>query len=293
MALALRRPRRADLLAHREEIDGRPLPADQLRRLRGRRDDRGRRAARHHDGARGQLRRLARPNRDRVRDRAPARLRSPPEDQTDQQGQALPARPREPRRLPPAQTGDDPPDPLGTHRAELRPDDQVRDGNHGRHRVHRSDPAALHPQRLTPRLPSYARARPRAEDDLHRALPPRSRPATRDRRGPEPDRVVEPRQRRDLLRQERRVRDQPPRATGARDALPAHPPSRARLRQHPDDPRHPRRTRMGRVLTPEDLRGLTPLFWAHVLPYGEVKLNMTRRLALNAAQTVETNAESS
>ena len=47
------------------------------------------------------------------------------------------------------------------------------------------------------------------------------------------------------------------------------------------------------VLTPEDLRGLTPLFWAHVLPYGEVKLNMTRRIALNAAQTVETNAESS
>jgi TnpA family transposase len=36
------------------------------------------------------------------------------------------------------------------------------------------------------------------------------------------------------------------------------------------------------VLTPEDLRGLTPLFWAHVQPYGEVKLNMTRRLALSA-----------
>jgi hypothetical protein len=36
------------------------------------------------------------------------------------------------------------------------------------------------------------------------------------------------------------------------------------------------------VLTPEDLRGLTPLFWAHVLPYGEVKLNMTKRLALTA-----------
>jgi hypothetical protein len=41
------------------------------------------------------------------------------------------------------------------------------------------------------------------------------------------------------------------------------------------------------VLTPEDLRGLTPLFWAHVLPYGEVKLNMTRRLALSATQTGE------
>ena len=34
------------------------------------------------------------------------------------------------------------------------------------------------------------------------------------------------------------------------------------------------------VLTDEDRRGLTPLFWAHVLPYGEVKLNMARRLSL-------------
>ena len=47
------------------------------------------------------------------------------------------------------------------------------------------------------------------------------------------------------------------------------------------------------VLTPEDLRGLTPLFWAHVLPYGEVNLNMTKRLALNSAQTVETSPEAS
>jgi len=34
------------------------------------------------------------------------------------------------------------------------------------------------------------------------------------------------------------------------------------------------------VLTVEDRRGLTPLFWAHILPYGEVKLDMARRLAL-------------
>ncbi|MCX0271731.1 hypothetical protein NLM24_13635 [Nocardia zapadnayensis] len=34
------------------------------------------------------------------------------------------------------------------------------------------------------------------------------------------------------------------------------------------------------VLTAEDERGLTPLFWSHVLPYGEVKLNMNSRLAL-------------
>lgn len=35
------------------------------------------------------------------------------------------------------------------------------------------------------------------------------------------------------------------------------------------------------VLTPEDRRGLTPLFWSHVLPYGEVKLNMSSRLTLS------------
>lgn len=34
------------------------------------------------------------------------------------------------------------------------------------------------------------------------------------------------------------------------------------------------------VLTVEDQRGLTPLFWSHVLPYGEVQLNMTSRLSL-------------
>lgn len=34
------------------------------------------------------------------------------------------------------------------------------------------------------------------------------------------------------------------------------------------------------VLTPEDRRGLTPLFWSR-LPYGEVKLNMTSRLQLS------------
>lgn len=34
------------------------------------------------------------------------------------------------------------------------------------------------------------------------------------------------------------------------------------------------------VLTAEDQRGLTRLFWPHVLPYGKVKLNMNTRLAL-------------
>jgi len=34
------------------------------------------------------------------------------------------------------------------------------------------------------------------------------------------------------------------------------------------------------VLTPEDRRALTPLFWQHVLPYGEVKLDMAARLSI-------------
>ena len=34
------------------------------------------------------------------------------------------------------------------------------------------------------------------------------------------------------------------------------------------------------VLTVDDRRGRTPLFWSHIVPYGEVRLNMTRRLVL-------------
>lgn len=37
------------------------------------------------------------------------------------------------------------------------------------------------------------------------------------------------------------------------------------------------------ALTAEDERGLTPLFWSHVLPYGQIKLNMDTRLALGNA----------
>ncbi len=37
------------------------------------------------------------------------------------------------------------------------------------------------------------------------------------------------------------------------------------------------------LLTAEDRRGLTPLFWQHVLPYGEVKLDMTTRLSIRTA----------
>ncbi len=34
------------------------------------------------------------------------------------------------------------------------------------------------------------------------------------------------------------------------------------------------------LLTPADRRGLTPLFWMHVVPYGGVNLNMASRLTI-------------
>ena len=78
------------------------------------------------------------------------------------------------------------------------------------------------------------------------------------------------------------IADQPPRRAGAVRAVPADPAGRAGVRQHPDAARHPRRARLGRLLTPADRRGLTPLFWMHVLPYGEVNLDMTSRLAIGS-----------
>jgi Tn3 transposase DDE domain-containing protein len=33
-------------------------------------------------------------------------------------------------------------------------------------------------------------------------------------------------------------------------------------------------------LTLEDRGGLTPLFWRHILPYGEVRLDVAKRLTL-------------
>jgi TnpA family transposase len=40
------------------------------------------------------------------------------------------------------------------------------------------------------------------------------------------------------------------------------------------------------LLGDADKRGLTPLFWAHVLPYGEVNLDMTKRLNFSEPVTV-------
>ena len=39
----------------------------------------------------------------------------------------------------------------------------------------------------------------------------------------------------------------------------------------------------GDLLTPADRRGLTPLFWMRVLPYGEVNLDMKSRLEIGTS----------
>ena len=39
-------------------------------------------------------------------------------------------------------------------------------------------------------------------------------------------------------------------------------------------------------MTAEDKRGLTPLVWGHVNPYGLFRLNMNTRLAIETAEEV-------
>jgi TnpA family transposase len=46
-------------------------------------------------------------------------------------------------------------------------------------------------------------------------------------------------------------------------------------------------------LSPDDLRGLTPLFWTNIAPYGEVRLNMKSRLALRDPATQPAGREDS
>jgi hypothetical protein len=37
------------------------------------------------------------------------------------------------------------------------------------------------------------------------------------------------------------------------------------------------------ILTPDDRRGLTPMFWSNIAPYGEVRLDMATRLNIPTA----------
>ncbi|MDT4990744.1 MAG: hypothetical protein QOH97_636 [Actinoplanes sp.] len=44
-------------------------------------------------------------------------------------------------------------------------------------------------------------------------------------------------------------------------------------------------------LAPADRRGLTPLFWSNIAPYGEVRLNMNNRLALREPDSTQAHCD--
>ncbi|TCN29270.1 TnpA family transposase [Kribbella orskensis] len=183
---------------------------------------------------------------------------------------------------PAAGSGIDPAHPVGPDRPAVRPDDQVRHRDPHRHRLHRSDPAPLHPLRVPPDLPGDARGRPRATDPVRGPIPARPRAATRDHRGPERGRGVQPGQRGPVLRQGRRDRfhradDQEMSVACLRILQAALVYINTLLLQDVLGGEQ-----WANLLTDHDRRGLTPLFWQHILPYGEVKLDMTTRLDIRA-----------
>ena len=191
-------------------------------------------------------------------------------------------RPTDQRSFPAAGAGDDPGDPMGPDRAELRPDDQVRYRHPGRDRLNRGRPAPLHPQRFPPRLPGHARSRPCAEDHLRLPVPPRPRPPIA--RSKKVSTSSESWNRVNAVIFFGKSGEF---ATNRRDQqelgmLALHILQAAMVYVNTlmvqDVLAEPE---WADALTAADKRGLTPLFWSHVLPYGEVKLNMTKRLALS------------
>jgi hypothetical protein len=182
----------------------------------------------------------------RLRHHEAARLRPATPDQADQQGAAVPTGRQRARRVPAAGAGADPSDPVGHHRRAVRPDDQIRDRDPLGHCLHRGDPASVQPgQRDPPHLPGDDRSWPGAAHHLRGPVPARPGPAMRDQRGAQRRRVLEPGQQRDLLRQGRRHRHQPPRRAGTVGAVPAGTAGRPGLRQHPHGPGRAHRRRLG------------------------------------------------
>lgn len=137
-------------------------------------------------------------------------------------------------------------------------------------------------ERIEPR-PCWRSAAPSAPRS-YRPLPARPRPATRDRRGPERGGVLERRQRRHLLGKGGEI------STNRREevergalclrilqALLVYVNTLMLQDVLAEDV-------WANTLSPADRRGLTPLFWSHVRPYGEVRLDMGSRLAIGAAR---------
>ena len=154
LALPEGETRRLDLLDGRHRrVDGGAQPADQLFRFRGARDGRGGDAARHEHGGRAELRRLPRCQLRRVRHHQAAGLRPDRAVQADQHDEAVRAGPCRPVRLPRARARADQASPMGNHREQLRPHDEVRDRDPAADRLHRGAAAPLH---LRTTHPAYA-----------------------------------------------------------------------------------------------------------------------------------------
>ena len=232
-------------------------------------------AARHRHAGRGQLRRHPRPVRDRVRLHPAARLRPAAPDQADQQVQALPPGTGDSRRLPAAGAGADPADPLGPDRPAVRPDDQVRHRDPAGHRLHRGDPAPVHPRR--PQHPTYdamLEARPRAARPS--SSPATCATATCNARSTKGCNVVESWNRaNDVifygkggdLATNRRDEQELGRARACTCCRPPWSTSTPCMLQDV------LADRTGPAGSPtRTAAALTPLFWTHVAPYGEVRL---------------------
>ena len=134
-----------------------------------------------------------------------------------------------------------------------------------------------------PDLSGDDRARPRTEDGLFGPLSSVARPATRDPRRAQRGRVVEPCQlvifygkNGDLATNRRDEQEMSVLCLRILQAALVYV-NTLMMQDILADPD------WDDALTAEDERGLTPLFWSHVLPYGEVKLNMSSRLALGTA----------
>ena len=198
--------------------------------------------------------------------------------------QAVPARGRGTGHVPAAGSGADAPDPVGPDRRAVRPDDQVRHRDPRRHRLHRGDPAPVHPANAT--HPTYQAMLEvgRAQKTIFLARYLRDRDLQREIK--EGLNVVESWNRAnsvifygksgDIATNRRDEQEMSVLCLRILQAALVYV-NTLMLQDILAD------AGWADALTAEDERGLTPLFWSHVLPYGEVKLNMSSRLALGTA----------
>ena len=241
MAPALRRPGNHGVLARRAAQCLHLLPGHLLLGIRGRRHDRGPAAASDVGRDQPPVHRYPRRLDRRVRLRVPARLPAAAAAEEHRVGPAIRPRGREERDLAGAeQRAVGPAYRLGPDRPPVRPDGQVRHRAAAGHGRGPADTPPFRPRRpQAPHLPGDRGTRPGNPHHLHLQLPSRPAAQAGNPRGPSGGGELELRQRRFLLRQERRPHR--PRQGTRRGLRPvASPdPGGPRLRQHDHDPDRP------------------------------------------------------